>query len=196
MSDTKIEPLKEQSPETQEINDFQNLEHHQPTGDEVVQMEVKTPPPTKKKKGRPRTRPEPKNVEKHTMTQARLDSLARARKIRRDKIRARKVLEKNAEDERHVLESLGRMVINNSNITLDEQKNNLAVQIGVQNAKQGEIDKPMISLGTFKQGQKPSATPGEEFNQPKPFKPVKTVENISNGGEYQNVYSKDLTFHL
>lgn len=152
----------------------------------------------KKKIGRPITTGKGirKTNEKHVMTQARLDGLARARKIRTEKIKARNILKKAEQEEQKTLLQLGKMVVNNANLAALEQKNNLQVEAGKVDVLIQETNNPITSLQSHKNMHLPVATVGEEFRQPNPGEPVRTVVFRDNGGLTQTVFKKDLTFTL
>lgn len=151
----------------------------------------------KKRPGRPRIHPfREKTGEKHIMTQARLDALSRARGIRMDKIKARKVLEEADQVEGERLKELGRLVVNNTRLAELEQSNNLAIDIGQVDGKLGELKHPITNLSDFKNSHKPIATIPEEMRRADPFQPVRTVVFQENGGSTQKVFQKDLTFSL
>lgn len=136
-----------------------------------------------------------KSGEKHVMTQARLDALARARQKRQEIIKARRLLEKQEKEEQEALMLVGRMVVNNTRLASLENKNNLQIEGGKVDAVLGNMMQPVVP-SAHKNAHTPMATTGDEYNQPNPYKPVPTVVNFDNGGVYQKKFDKDLTFYL
>ena len=159
MSEAQIRPIEEKKEDNLHVNTFQGLNHHaihtsdshpgKLSADGVVPISQPinlAPVPETKKRGpgRPRTRPQKVPIERHVMTQARLDALTKAREIRLKRIKERRILEQAEKEREKAFADIGRQVVKNAVNVSGEQPNNLAIEIGKVHAGIGEMIQPLI----------------------------------------------------
>ena len=195
-----VTPQSEQGP-VEQVQDHRVGLHVKTTKDDNRTAEAHQPihvnEQKRKKRGRPRTTGKGirKTSEKHIMTQARLDALAKARKIRMEKAKVKKMLEKQEKENEENYKLIGKMVVNNAKMAGLESSNNTQVLAGESDSKLLNKINPILK-SSHKNSHTPALTVGSEYNQANPFEPVNTVIFKDNGGVTQKVLKKDLTFML